>query len=79
VQRNLQEEPLEVPELVEEERMMTFRQFIGIHEMPVIVEGRTKMNWHLWRAKAIKRRPDIRCYLSTRVDYQSGRRISRES
>ncbi|KAK5272745.1 hypothetical protein LTR99_002141 [Exophiala xenobiotica] len=42
VQRNLQEEPLEVPELVEEERMMTFRQFIGIPEMPVIVQGKNK-------------------------------------
>ncbi|KAK5459479.1 hypothetical protein LTS15_003607 [Exophiala xenobiotica] len=42
VQRNLQEEPLEVPELVDEERMMTFRQFIGIPEMPVIVQGKNK-------------------------------------
>ncbi|KIW51521.1 hypothetical protein, variant 2 [Exophiala xenobiotica] len=42
VQRNLQEGQLEVPELVEEEKMMTFRQFIGIPETPVIVQGRNK-------------------------------------
>ncbi|KAK7923834.1 hypothetical protein LTR80_012039 [Exophiala xenobiotica] len=42
VQRNVQEEQLEVPEVVEEERMMTFRQFVGMPEMPVIVQAKNK-------------------------------------
>ncbi|KAK5311303.1 hypothetical protein LTR93_011765 [Exophiala xenobiotica] len=42
VQRNVQEEQLEAHEVVEEERMMTLRQFVGMPEMPVIVQAKNK-------------------------------------